>query len=68
MEKRLSECREVLANQINTMAYSVEEITKEFGQSIRFSNLTEKDIRRMLNKNNIKYKDIFVIIMKMEDL
>ncbi len=42
MEKRLSECREVLANQINTMAYSVEEITKEFGQSIRFSNLTEK--------------------------
>ncbi|EJE7236748.1 stage II sporulation protein E [Clostridium botulinum] len=58
-KKRLSECREVLANQINTMAYSVEEITKEFGQSIRFSNLTEKDIRRMLNKNNIKYKDIF---------
>lgn len=56
---RLSECRELLAHQIENMANSVTEIVKEFDDNIKFNTDTENNIRRVLNKNNIQYRDIF---------
>lgn len=56
---RLSECRELLGGQIDNMAGSVSEIVKEFEMNIRFNPEVENDLRRILNKNKIKYVDIF---------
>ena len=56
---RLSECREFLAHQIENMASSVTEIVKEFNDNIKFNTEIENDVRRVLNKNNIHYRDIF---------
>lgn len=58
-KKRLSEYRGVLASGVNNMAESIGEIREEFNSSIKFSNIMDKNIRRILNKNNIKYKDLF---------
>ena len=56
---RFSEGRELLAQQISNMGNSVSEIVEEFNIDINFNNDIENNIRRVLNKNNIKYKDIF---------
>ena len=56
---RLSECRELLSQQINNMGNSIAEIVEEFNMDINFNAGVENDIRRMLNKNNIQYKDVF---------
>lgn len=56
---RLSECRGFLANQIENMACSVSEIVKEFNDNIKFNTEVENNVRRVLNKNNIHYRDIF---------
>ncbi len=56
---RLSECRELLSDQIENMGNSISEIVKEFNCDIKFNTETEDIIRRVLNKNNIHYKDIF---------
>lgn len=58
-KKRLSECRQFLADQINNISYSVEELTKGIDTNIQFNRYIENDIRRLLHKNNIKYRDIF---------
>lgn len=55
---RLSEGRELLANQIGNMASSVEEIAEEFNTDIRFDSKVESLAMRILDKNKIKYKDI----------
>lgn len=57
--KRLSECRELLAGQINSMADSVSEIVDEFNYNIRFNGDVENDIRRIFNKQKITFKDVF---------
>lgn len=56
---RLSEGRELLANQINNMAGSVGEIIEDFNESIKFNSAAENNIRRILEKKRIIYKDIF---------
>ncbi|MBC2582589.1 stage II sporulation protein E [Clostridium sp. DJ247] len=56
---RLSECRELLSGQIKIMANSVSEIVDEFNTDIKFNTDVENDIRRILNKNSIKYNNIF---------
>ncbi|WP_027625373.1 stage II sporulation protein E [Clostridium lundense] len=56
---RLSECREFLATQISNISLSVDEMIKDFGSDIQFNKYIANDIRRILNKNNIKYRDIF---------
>lgn len=62
--KRLSEGRELLASQFNNMAVSVSEIIEDFNSNIKVDIDAENNIRRILDKNNIKYKDIFCIINK----
>lgn len=57
--KSLSECREYLANQIGNIAYSVEEINKNMDVDIQFDKYIEKDLRRILKKNNILYNNVF---------
>jgi stage II sporulation protein E len=61
---KLSEFRELLAGQINTMAVSISEIVEEFNGNIKFNTDIENDIRRALNKNNMMYNDIFCFYNK----
>ncbi|WP_125154102.1 stage II sporulation protein E [Clostridium rectalis] len=56
---RLTESRRFLATQIGNISASVNEMREEFNESIKFNRYIEKDIRRILNKNNIKYRDVF---------
>lgn len=56
---RLSECRQFLATQISNISYSVDEMIEDFSSSIQFNKYIENDIRRVLNKNNIKFRDVF---------
>ncbi|NMM62170.1 stage II sporulation protein E [Clostridium sp. P21] len=58
-KNRLSECRELLSGQIESVGDSVSEIVHEFNYNIKFNTETENTIRRVLNKNNIHYRDIF---------
>jgi stage II sporulation protein E len=56
---RLSECRELLSGQIENVGDSLSEIVHEFNYDIKFNTDTENTIRRVLNKNNMHYRDIF---------
>lgn len=56
--KRLSESRELLAGQINSIAESINGIAEDFDCDINFNNAAEDCIRRILNKNGIKFRDI----------
>lgn len=57
--KRLSQGRELLAGQINNMAGSISEILDDFDNDINFNSSIENCIRKVLNKNRIKFQDIF---------
>ncbi|MCH3965628.1 MAG: stage II sporulation protein E [Clostridium sp.] len=56
---RLSECRELLADQIGNMSRSVSEIVNEFNTDIKFNTDIENKMRRILTKNKIQYRDVF---------
>jgi stage II sporulation protein E len=56
---RLVEGRQILSGQINNMAVSVKDLVDEFTSQIGFNNEIEKNIRRLFNKNKIKYKELF---------
>ena len=58
---RLSEGRELLANQINNMAYSVGEIVDDFNSEIQIDTSMEKLVCRALDKNRIKYNDLMCL-------
>jgi stage II sporulation protein E len=58
---RLSEGRELLANQINNMAYSVGEIVEDFNSEIQIDTSMEKLICRALDKNRIEYNDLMCL-------
>ena len=58
---RLSEGRELLANQIGNMANSVEEIVEDFNSEIQIDAPMEKLICRALDKNRIKHNDIMCL-------
>ncbi|WP_186431208.1 stage II sporulation protein E [Clostridium sp. BSD9I1] len=57
--KRLAECREFLSNQIGNISVAVNEIVEEIDSSTQFNKYMENDITRVLNKNHIKFKDVF---------
>lgn len=57
--KRLSEGREILSTQIGNMANSLKEVMEEFNSDIKLNNEAEKKIRKVFEKKNIKYNDIF---------
>lgn len=65
---RLSECRELLAYQIGNMGKTVSDIVQDLNLNIKFNPSVENNIRRILNKNSIKYKDIFCFNDKNEHL
>jgi stage II sporulation protein E len=56
---RLTEGRQILAGQINNMAISIKEIMDEFHTNIKFNNEIDKNLRKLFNKNQIKFNDIF---------
>ena len=58
---RLSEGRELLANQISNMADSVGEIVEEFNSDIQIDTAMEKLICRALDKNRIKHNDLMCL-------
>ncbi|MGH4050293.1 MAG: stage II sporulation protein E [Clostridium sp.] len=58
---RLSEGRELLANQISNMADSVGEIVEEFNSDIQIDTSMEKLICRALDKNRIKHNDLMCL-------
>ena len=62
---RLSEGRELLANQISNMADSVGEIVEDFNSEIQIDTSMEKLICRALDKNRIKYNDLMCLNDKM---
>ncbi len=62
---RLSEGRELLANQISNMADSVSEIVEDFNSEILIDTAMEKLICRALDRNRIKYNDIMCLNDKM---
>jgi stage II sporulation protein E len=66
--KRLSEGRELLSNQINNMATSVSEIIDEFNANIKINVEAENNIRRILDRNRIKYTDVFCLDNKNDRL
>lgn len=57
----LSEGREVLANQIFNMANSVKEIIEEFNCDISINTSVEEDIKKIFDKNKIKYNEILCV-------
>ncbi|SMC28982.1 stage II sporulation protein E [Clostridium acidisoli DSM 12555] len=65
---RLSEGREVLANQINNIAGSIIEINKEFDSSINFNYAIESSIVSELNKKGIKFSDVMCLNNKFNRL
>ncbi|OAA82969.1 stage II sporulation protein E [Clostridium ljungdahlii] len=58
-KNRLSECRELLASQIKNMGKTIGDIVEDFNLNMKFNPEMENDIRRILNKSNIHYKDVF---------
>ncbi|ERI91473.1 stage II sporulation protein E [Clostridiales bacterium oral taxon 876 str. F0540] len=62
--KRLSEGRELLSSQISNMASSVSEIIDEFNANIKIDVEAENNIRRILDRNRIKYNDVFCLCNK----
>lgn len=58
---RLSEGRELLANQINNMAYSVGEIVEDFNSEIQIDAPMEKLIGRALDRSRFKYNDLMCL-------
>jgi stage II sporulation protein E len=66
--KRLSEGRELLSNQISNMATSVSEIIEEFNANIKINVEAENSIRRILDRNRIKYTDVFCLDNKNDRL
>jgi len=58
---RLSEGRELLANQISNMADSVGEIVEDFNSEIQIDTSMEKLICRALDKNRIKHNDLMCL-------
>ncbi|MCB2356197.1 stage II sporulation protein E [Clostridium estertheticum] len=58
---RLSEGRELLANQIGNMADSVGEIVEDFNSEIQIDSAMEKLVCRALDKNRIKHNDLMCL-------
>jgi len=58
---RLSEGRELLANQISNMADSVGEIVEDFNSDIQIDTSMEKLICRALDKNRVKHNDLMCL-------
>lgn len=58
---RLSEGRELLAGQINTMSKSVRELVEDFTGDIKTDVITEKNIIKILDRHRISYDDVFCI-------
>ncbi|WP_346916193.1 stage II sporulation protein E [Clostridium sp.] len=65
---RLAEGRELIANQFNNMAKSVDEIMEEFSSDFNEDKDSEKKIIRILEKYDIEVEDIFAIKDKNERL
>ncbi|WP_026883615.1 stage II sporulation protein E [Clostridium akagii] len=58
---RLSQGREILANQIDNIAGGVLEINREFNDSVNFNYRIENNIVSMLNKKSIKFHDVICL-------
>jgi stage II sporulation protein E len=65
---RLAEGRELIANQFNNMAKSVDEIMEEFSSDFNEDKESEKKIIRILEKYDIEVDDVFAIKDKSERL
>lgn len=65
---RLSQGREILANQIDNIADGVLEINKEFNNSVNFNYRIENNIVNILNKKGIKFKDVICLNNKEDRL
>ncbi|WP_404988276.1 stage II sporulation protein E [Clostridium culturomicium] len=58
---RLAEGRELIANQFNNMAKSVDEIMEEFSADFNEDKGVEKKLERIFEKYDIEVEDVFVI-------
>lgn len=57
--KSLSEGREILSEQIDSMAHSLKEVMKEFDSDIKIVNEVEKKLRKIFDNKGIKFSDVF---------
>jgi len=55
---RLTEVRKLLAEQILSMAGTVNEVVDDFSEDVKFNSEVENTIRRILNRKNINCGDI----------
>ncbi|MDD7795047.1 stage II sporulation protein E [Clostridium sp. 'White wine YQ'] len=58
-KKRLAEGRRMLAGHIGNMANTVEDILVNLDKDIELSSELERNVKKMLRKNNIKFYDVF---------
>lgn len=58
LNKRFHEGRQILSEQISNMADSLKQVVNEFSCGINFNVSLERDIIRVLHKENIKFSDI----------
>ncbi|MFA9398839.1 MAG: stage II sporulation protein E [Clostridiaceae bacterium] len=67
-ENRLNEGREIIASQINNIAYSVEEISKEISSNIKFDSEREEIIKKLLIKDKLEFSEVFCFVDDSERL
>ncbi|MDO4535522.1 MAG: stage II sporulation protein E [Clostridium perfringens] len=58
LRKRLMEGRELLSNNINNMALTIDEIIDDFDKELNILIDTEKDVKTALSRDGITYNDI----------
>ena len=59
LKDRLEEGRQLMANHVDNIYDSIQQMLMDFNKEIVISEDTERLIRRALNKNRIQYKKIF---------
>lgn len=64
LKSRLAEGRNLIVNHVNNMSLTIGDIVRDFNKDISTCTDIDRILRKALNKNNIKYNDIFCYLDK----
>lgn len=59
LKKRLEDGRLFLANNIKTLSLNIDNMIDDFKRDVVIAGDTQKTLRRLFNKNSVKYKSLF---------
>lgn len=62
LKTRLTEGRNIIANHINNISKTMENMIGDFEKDIVICSEIDKILRKAFNKNNIEYKDVFTFL------